>query len=59
VRTRQHGERGEAFGTLIGDVPGEAAATVVPDQIEAQVAMPQRRRDRQRVGDQQIDVVSM
>jgi hypothetical protein len=57
VRARQHGERAQTFRVAGGDLPGEAASPVVPDQVEPARAVPHRRGQAERVPDQQFDVV--
>ena len=56
MRTRQHGQRGEALGITVGDAPGDAAAPVVADEMKARPAAA-GRGDRHGVVDQLVEFV--
>ena len=57
MRPRQHGERCDPLRKTIGQRPGNAAAPVVADQMEAAIAVAAGRNDRHRIVHQAFDMI--
>ena len=57
MRPRQHRERRQPLREALGQRPGNAAAPVVPDEMEAAVAVAASGGDGHRVVHQAVDVI--